>query len=156
MLTGGVYPMDEFRSIYAESGFGGLPYEEGEAPPLHFPQEGQSFDELNSFTQSGTTKMVRMGTWKLLYDVLGRGELYDLSRDPAELVNRFDEPECCQTRSRMVEELLRWTIRTEDDLPRAQYVPKQAAHNWHAPHYAPSRDGVPAFEGEAIQVPRDG
>ena len=134
MLTGGDYPAEEFRSIYAESGFGGLPYTADDDPPLHFPADGQSFDELNSFTQSGNTKMVRMGSWKLLYDVLGRGELYDLSRDPAELHNRFDDPVVSQVRMQMVEELLTWTIRTEDDLPHAQYIPKRVAHNWHAPY----------------------
>jgi hypothetical protein len=79
-------------------------------------------------------KMVRMGSWKLLYDVLGRGELYDLSCDPAELHNRFGDPAFRQVRMRLVEELLTWTIRTEDDLPRARYIPKRAEHNWHAPY----------------------
>lgn len=134
LLTGEPYPAAEFRSIYAESGFGGLPYVEGDDPPLHFPYDGQSFDELNSFTQGGNLKMVRMGSWKLLYDVLGRGELYDLARDSAELDNRFDDPAAMHIRLQMVEELLTWTIRTEDDLPSAQYVPKRAAHNWHAPY----------------------
>jgi len=146
MLIGDDYPAAEFRSIYAESGFGGLPYTEDDDPPLHFPDDGQSFDELNSFTQSGNTKMVRMGPWKLLYDVLGQGELYDLSDDPAELNNRFDDPAYSQVRMRMVEELLTWTIRTEDDLPSAQYIPKRAEHNWHAPYrdaYSPPGRDTP-------------
>jgi arylsulfatase A-like enzyme len=146
MLTGDDYPAAEFRSIYAESGFGGLPYTEGDDPPLHFPEDGQSFDELNSFTQSGNTKMVRMGPWKLLYDVLGQGELYDLSDDPAELINRFDDPAYSRVRMRVVEELLTWTIRTEDDLPSAQYIPKRAEHNWHAPYretHSSTGQGIP-------------
>ena len=134
MLTGREYPTEEFRSVYAEAGFGGLPYAEGDAPPLHFPRHGPSFDELNSYTQSGNTKMVRMGRWKLLYDVLGRGELYDLERDPAELDNRFDDPSLVKVRLALVEELLAWTIRTEDDLPGGAYVPKRAARNWYAPY----------------------
>ena len=61
LLTGQEYPRDEFRSIYAEAGFGGLPYDEDERPPLHFPYEGPRLDELNSVTQSGNLKMVRKG-----------------------------------------------------------------------------------------------
>ena len=66
MVTGRDYPKAEFESIYAELGFGGWPYGEDERPELHFPYEGDSYDELNSVTQSGNLKMVRKGHWKLL------------------------------------------------------------------------------------------
>jgi arylsulfatase A-like enzyme len=127
LLTGGEVSGDEFRSIYAEVGFGGLPYGEEERPELHFPYEGARFDELNSVTQSGNLKMVRMGRWKLLFDRLGRGELYDLEADPAELEDRFEDPACREVRQQLVEELLAWTIRTEDDLPGGRYRPKGSA-----------------------------
>jgi hypothetical protein len=29
---------------------------------------------------------------------------------------------------------LKWTIRTEDDLPHGSYVQKRAERNWYAPH----------------------
>lgn len=132
MLAGQPYPGEEFRSVYAELGFGGLPYGEGERPPLHFPYEGETYDELNSVTQSGNLKMVRKGRWKLLYDVTGAGELYDLQSDPSELSNLWDDPAAQAALGEMVEELLRWTIRTEDDLPEGRYQPKRAARNWHA------------------------
>jgi arylsulfatase A-like enzyme len=134
LLTGHDYPAAEFRSVYAEVGFGGLPYGPEECPPLHFPYDGPTFDELNSVTQSGNLKMVRMGRWKLLFDALGHGELYDLDRDPGELRNLYDDPAHKETRSELLEELLRWTIRTEDDLPGGRYLPKRAERNWHAPH----------------------
>ena len=133
LLTGADYPADEFRSVYAEVGFGGLPYGEGDDPPLHFDREGPTFDELNSFTQSGNTKMVRKGRWKLLFDLFGRGELYDLEDDPGELRNRFADPALAPVRLELVEELLAWTIRTEDDLPSARYTTKRAPRNWYAP-----------------------
>ena len=117
---------DAFRSVYAEHGFGGLSYGEDERPPLHFPYEGPTFDELNSVTQSGNLKMVRKGRWKLLFDSTGRGELYDLESDPAELDDRWDDPACGEARRALVEELLLWTIRTEDDLPGGAYRPKRA------------------------------
>jgi arylsulfatase A-like enzyme len=130
LLTGQDYPPEEFRSVYAELGFGGLPYTADERPPLHYPYDGPTFDELNSVTQSGNLKMVRMGQWKLLYDLLGRGELYDLEHDPGELQNLFDDPSHRDRRLTLTEELLRWTIRTEDDLPGARYLPKRGDHNW--------------------------
>jgi arylsulfatase A-like enzyme len=139
LLTGQPYPEDEFRSIYSELGIGGLHYAEDERPPLHFPYEGPGFDELNSVTQSGNLKMVRKGKWKLLFDMLGRGQLYDLDADPAELVDRWDDPALRDVRREMAEELLRWTIRTEDDLPGGRYTPKRAPRNWYAPRQAEER-----------------
>jgi arylsulfatase A-like enzyme len=130
LLIGETSPPEEFRSIYAEVGFGGLPYSEQERPELHFPYERPGFDELNTVTQSGNLKMVRMGRWKLLFDLLGCGQLYDLEQDPGELNNRFEDPGCREVRREMVEELLRWTIRTEDDLPGGLYRPKRTERNW--------------------------
>jgi arylsulfatase A-like enzyme len=122
--------LEDTESVYAELGFGGLPYGGEERPPLHFPYRGPTFDELNSVTLSGNLKMARKGRWKLLYDSLGNGELYDLDTDPGELRNLFDDPDHRQVRLEMVEELLRWTIRTEDDLPGANYTPKRVERNW--------------------------
>ncbi len=136
MLTGQDYPREEFRSVYAELGFGGMHYAEDDDPPLHFAKDGPTFDELNSVTQSGNLKMVRKGNWKLLYDMMGHGELYDLERDPAELTDRFADPACREVRLELVEELLTWTIRTEDDLPGGRYIPKRADRNWHATHHS--------------------
>ena len=128
LLTGGGdADPDAFRSVYAEHGFGGLPYDEHERPPLHFAYEGPTFDELNSVTQSGRLKMVRKGRWKLLFDNTGRGQLYDVEADPAELSDLWDDPDHRQVRAEMVEELLLWSIRTEDDLPAGAYTAKRAA-----------------------------
>ncbi|CAA9236922.1 MAG: Choline-sulfatase [uncultured Chloroflexi bacterium] len=132
LLTGGEYPAAEFRSGYVELGYGGLHYGEDERPELHFTYGGQRYDELNTVTQSGTVKMVRMGRWKLTYDMLGNGELYDVESDPAELTNLFEDPAHRDVRQQLVEELLRWSIRTDDDLPLANYVPKRAERGWYA------------------------
>ena len=130
MLTGDDYPVEQFASMYGESGFGGLFYGADERPPLHFPYQGRQFDELNTVTQSGNTRMLRRGDWKLLYDSRGQGELYDLATDPAELTNRYDDPSLAEVRTALLAELLGWCVRTADDLPRAHYTPKRAPHNW--------------------------
>ncbi|MEV1238515.1 sulfatase-like hydrolase/transferase [Nonomuraea sp. NPDC049750] len=131
MLTGEPYPAEEFASGYGERGFGGLSYDVGERPPLHFPYEGRTFDELNTVTQSGTTVMLRRGQWKLLLDERGTGELYDLDTDPAELDNRYDDPALAAIRADLTTDLVRWMIRVRDDLPEAAYTLKRAPHNWH-------------------------
>jgi arylsulfatase A-like enzyme len=138
LLQGKSYPQEEFRSIYAESGFGGLHYTSSDHLPFSVaqrqrPDGGISFDGLNPCSQSGYLKMVRMGRWKLLFDMMGTGELYDLERDPHELENLFDDPSLAAQRAELLAELLRWTIRTQDTLPTARYPTKWAARNWYAP-----------------------
>lgn len=130
VLTGQPYPEAEFSSIYGEMGFGGQFYGSQERPVLHFPYPGREFDELNTVTQSGNTVMLRTGSWKLIYDSSGRAELYDLSSDPAELTNRYEDPEMSAVRADLLEELLRWSLRAEDDLPQGAYTLKRAPHNW--------------------------
>ncbi len=125
LLTGRPGADDDFTSIYAEVGFGGHPYGEQDRPPLHFPYAGPRIDELNSVTQSGNLKMVRRGAYKLLYSAEGRGELYDLEHDPAEVCDLWNDAAHREVRARLIEELLRWTIRTEDDLPTARYLAKR-------------------------------
>jgi arylsulfatase A-like enzyme len=133
ILSGQPFPEEEFRSVYAELGIGGIHYTANERPALHFPYEGQTFDELNSVTQSGNTKMVRMGDWKLTLDSEGNGELYDLAADPAELVNLYGRPDHAATQLALTTELLQWTIRTEDDLPGGRYTRKRPNRNWYTP-----------------------
>jgi arylsulfatase A-like enzyme len=124
MLTGGEYTAEEFTSVYAERGFGGRPYDDDARPPLHFPYEGTTYDALNSVTQSGFTRVLRAGDWKLTYDNLGRGELYDLAIDPLELDNHWDDPDLRDVRFELIERLLWWTTRLADDLPRGAYEPR--------------------------------
>jgi arylsulfatase A-like enzyme len=140
VLQGGEYPREEFGSIYSEVGFGGLNYTATDEISPKFglipgvPGAVLSFDELNPVTQSGNLKMVRRGDWKLCSDMMGAGQLYNLASDPYELHNLYGRPEASAEQSRLLAELLRWTIRTEDDLPQAQYAAKWAARNWYSPH----------------------
>jgi arylsulfatase A-like enzyme len=74
--------------------------------------------------------MLRAGRYKLIMDVDGTGELYDLEADPVELTNLYDDPELQPVRDRLTGQLVRWMIRIADDLPTGKYRPKTAAHNW--------------------------
>ena len=85
LLRGETYPSEEFRSVYASLGVGGLYYEEADHVSLTVGQDprGASFDELNKVTVSGNQKMLRMGDFKLAYDMMGYGQLYNLRSDLA-------------------------------------------------------------------------
>jgi arylsulfatase A-like enzyme len=140
LLKGEPYPADEFRSIMAEVGVGGLYYDEDDKPVTVAIKPGTTaWDELNGVTQSGNARMVRMGDWKLIYDMMGYGQLYSLEADPCELDNRFGQPDVAREQAAMMAELAMWTIRTQDDLPTGpqndKYRTKWARpHNWYAPH----------------------
>lgn len=130
LLRGEEYSEADFESVYAERGFGGLPYEADERPALHFDYGGATFDELNTVTQSGSTAMVRSGRWKLVYDVARKGELYDLEEDPMELADRWEDPWLADVRAALVETLLWWRLRVSDDLPQGRYTTKRPEHGW--------------------------
>jgi arylsulfatase A-like enzyme len=140
LLKGEPYPADEFRSIMTEVGLGGLYYEEGQKPVTVAIKPGTTaWDELNGVTQSGNAKMVRMGEWKLIYDMMGYGQLYHLPSDPCELNNRFGQPDVAREQAALMAELAMWTIRTQDSLPTGpqndKYQTKWARpHNWYAPY----------------------
>jgi arylsulfatase A-like enzyme len=146
ILQGENYPAEEFRSVYAEDGFGGLYYDSRDKVPYSVaefrgiapyivPDEYKTFDELNFVTQSGTAKMVRMGDWKLIYDMMGYGQLYNVATDPEELNNLFNKLGAEAEQASLMAELLMWTIRTQDSLPEGAYKTKWPGdHNWYAPY----------------------
>ena len=146
LLQGQAYPRDEFRSIYSGVGLGGLYYEDADHIPTsisHDPRRSGSWDELNKVTQSGNQKMVRMGDWKLIYDMMGYGQLYNLHDDPKELDNLFGTPKHAEDQAKLMAELAMWIIRSQDSLPtgpqNGKYQTKwPSKHNW----YAPDRHGT--------------
>jgi arylsulfatase A-like enzyme len=142
LLRGEAFPQEEFRSIYSGVGLGGLYYEDDDHIPTaisHDQARPGSWDELNKVTQSGNQKMVRMGDWKLVYDMMGYGQLYDLRHDPCELANLFGQPRHAERQAQLMAEVAMWTIRTEDSLPtgpqNGKYQTKwPAKHNWYSPY----------------------
>ena len=144
LLTGQSYPEAEFASAYAESGFGGLYYTDNE--PLDPADDGLTispdgelwgaYDCLNSWTQCGQVRMVRKGDWKLVFDMQGNGQLYNLAEDPSEIDNLYGESEAVVIQQELMAELLTWMLRTQDPLPlpRRRYVMKRDPHNYWSPH----------------------
>ena len=142
MLTGRDYPAEEFRSAYVEQGIGGLhvsadddydPTQDGFAPASG--DNWGTFDELNTVTRSGTMRMVRKGDWKIIFDMQGAGQLYNLADDPAELNNLFGRPEVAAVQTEMLEQQLAWTLRVSDPLPTPgpRYTPKTDKRNYYRP-----------------------
>jgi arylsulfatase A-like enzyme len=136
LLTGEEYPQEEFASVYAEQGFGGLHYtEHDEIDYGHCASPGlvrDTFDSLNTYSQSGTLRMVRKGDWKLAYDMQGAGQLYDLSLDPLELHNVYGTPDALQAQAAMLAELATWMLRMQDPLPypKGKYRIKTDSQNY--------------------------
>jgi arylsulfatase A-like enzyme len=66
----------------------------------------------------GRRKMARTHEWKNVHDPMGdRDELYDLVRDPWELVNVVDDLEHAGVVAEMRLRLLDWSVQTEDSPP---------------------------------------
>ncbi|MGN0188469.1 MAG: sulfatase [Candidatus Cryptobacteroides sp.] len=138
MLTGGDYPIAEFESIVVQRGYGGLEYPLDES--LTFDSEGAltpgkvaHFDELNTWTQSGMSRMVRKGDWKLIMDSYGNGELYNLGKDRSEIRNLFGIKKYAKIQDELLREMLSWELRLQDPLPvpGRRYSFKRDKYNYH-------------------------
>jgi arylsulfatase A-like enzyme len=124
ILRGLPYPAQEFRSAYGEHGFGGLYYDGSES--LSMKEEGALndgcyLDELNTWTQCGTARMVRMDDYKMVFDMMGTGQLYNIIKDPLELNNLYGQDKYREIQLKITEELMKWTFRAADNgfnLPR--------------------------------------
>jgi choline-sulfatase len=66
--------------------------------------------------------MVRTEHHKLVMREVGGHELYDLDRDPWEMVNRFGDPALATVQADLMERLLRWHLRTVADKPFQPHV----------------------------------
>ena len=138
LLTGEEYPEEEFDSAYSEHGFGGLHYtaDDDFSPHGDGLHPAIGFNELNSWSQSGTMRAIRQGDWKLVFDMQEHGQLYNLAEDPVELDNLFDQPDYADVQSRMLAKLLGWTLRAQDPLPhpRRRYRFKSDRRNYWSPY----------------------
>lgn len=136
MLKGEKYPKKEFESVFVEHGFGGQFYTKADGSDYlaegSINKDKYFFDELNTWSQSGSTKMLRKGDWKLIFDMQGTGQLYNLKNDPAELKNLFETKKFNAKKMELLQDILRWEISTEDPLPLPQrrYRFKTNPHNY--------------------------
>lgn len=136
LLQGKDYPEKEFESVMVQDGFGGMYYTRNDGTDYTAEgavgKQGLFFDELNTWTQSGTMRMLRKGDWKLVYDMDGNGQLYNLKKDPTELDNLFENRSYKTIKNEMIENLLRWEISAQDPIPvpRQRYRFKRNAHNY--------------------------
>ncbi len=138
MLTGADYPKEEFESIVVQRGFGGEEYPLDES--LSFEQEGAltpgkiaHFDELNTWTQSGMSRMIRKGDWKLIMDSYGNGELYNVVKDPSEIRNLFGVRKYAGIQDELLKDMMSWELRLQDPLPvpGRRYHFKVDEYNYH-------------------------
>lgn len=137
MLQGKDYPKAEFSSVIVQQGYGGLHFTSlKEYNP--YTRDGTlrkgetAFDELNTWSQSGTMRMLRKGDWKLVDDMQGSGQLYNLKKDPAEIHNLFGDAKYAAKQMELLEDMMGWELRTQDPLPLPHATPKR--------HYGFKRD----------------
>ena len=135
VLRGEAYSKAEFASVLAEQGFGGRRWtaEDGYDSRKHVAESTIHFNELNPVAQSGNARILRSGHWKLVVHETGESELYNLTDDPAELENRFDDPRHAAQRAELVLELARRLVQFQPANPNPwKDVPlRLPAHNWY-------------------------
>lgn len=121
LLSGEPYPPHEFDTAYSESGYSGLFWNDNDGldPVTEDACDAGygRFDCLNTWTQCGQMRMVRKGDYKIELDMMGNGWLYDLSTDPAEVNNLWNNPEYAGVKAEMLSELAIAMMRAADPLP---------------------------------------
>ncbi len=131
MLHGKHWEHRDFDSAYVSTGLGGLFYDAADDIPLTIaegPRDHRLWDTLNKVTQSGCEKTVRKGDWKLIYDMMGYGQLYHLASDPSEIRNLFGQPEVGLIQAQLMEDLTRWLLYMQDT-----GLPGNLTHNTGSP-----------------------
>lgn len=131
LLTGENVPKQEFDCAYAESGFGGLYWNDEDG--LDLIMEGASldmstFDCLNTWTQCGQVRALWKENWKIQIDMLGKGYLYNLDQDPYELHNLWNDPSYVEKRMELSGELAAAMMRAADPIPFPHFRYRTKVH----------------------------
>ncbi|MES2810048.1 MAG: sulfatase-like hydrolase/transferase [Bacteroidota bacterium] len=145
MLTGKPYPKQEFASMMVQQGYGGLHYVNFEEYDPYTQDgtvtKGQTeADELNTWSQSGSMRMLRKDDYKLVYDMQGAGQLYNVKADPAEVNNLYGNEKYAKKQMELLQDLMTWDLRAQDPLPlprrggKRQYGFKRDPNNYWTPY----------------------
>lgn len=84
--------------------------------------------------------MLRKDNWKLVYDMQGDGQLYNLKKDPAETRNLFGNAKYAAEQMELLQDMLAWELRMQDPLPlphpnkTRDYGFKRDPHNYWSPY----------------------
>jgi hypothetical protein len=84
--------------------------------------------------------MLRKGDWKLVYDMQGSGQLFNLIDDPAEIHNLFGNPKLAARQMELLQDMMSWELRTQDPIPvphptkDRHYGFKRDTRNYWAPY----------------------
>jgi len=145
ILNGQQYPKDEFESILVQQGYGGLHYDSfDDYDPYkddgNLSKGKTEFDELNTWTQSGMMRELRKGDYKLILDMQGAGQLYNLKEDRGELKNLYDDKAFAGKKSELLADMMAWELRVQDPLPlphpnaKRKYGFKRDPRNYWSPY----------------------
>jgi len=118
-------------AVFSQSGTRGVPIAADEVDrAVAFRQEEyrkdpgcRRFPWITPERAGGRMFMVRTLDWKYVHHVGASGELYDLTSDPGELVNRFDDPACSPVLAEMRSQLIDLMAQTEDPRLPAGFDP---------------------------------
>lgn len=120
LLCGEAVPAGEFDTAYAENGYGGLFWQEGDCLRPEDDRcvtDWKTFQCMSSWTLSGQMRMARKGDYKLQMDMMGNGKLFNLKNDPYETINLWDEPDALGAKCEMLAALNAAMLRADDPLP---------------------------------------
>ena len=94
----------------------------------------ETFDCLNTWTQCGQVRALWKDGWHIQLDMMGKGFLYRLSDDPAELHNLWDDPACQEKKQELLTALAAEMMKQTDPLPVPHYRYRVKVHPkgfWH-------------------------
>ncbi len=148
LLRGEKVPEKEFDTAYCEFGHGGLYWNEKDKLTVADDRcitDGTTFACISSWTSGGQLRSLRKGDMKILMDMMGRGQLYDLSADPFEIDDLWDNAEYAAQRADMLAELCAAVLRADDPIPAPhnRYRSKQHPRGyWFDEEYVSDDPGV--------------
>jgi choline-sulfatase len=115
---------DPDRAVFAEGG-----YDRNES---HCYEGADGWDPDHIYYPKGVLQperpessvratMIRAKNYKLIYRPLGLSELYDVTADPGETANLYDDQAFGSVRADLERQMLDWYVHTSDVVPHAKH-----------------------------------